>query len=294
MRESSDSLLLSHHTPTILPYPLLVRGGPKLRSAPAPACRSPRRPGEPRRRAPRPHRAAPPARRPLTCARRNRPRPAVPDAAGDSHRGARASAGRSVGRAAPPRSASMRTAWPSRAVRDRPAMPWGRAPDRPPAGTRSPPGPRPVTLPRHPGRQPPRRHSHRLRPGRDPDRRPRPAPDQPRHAPHAPSTGAQPPMWTRSGAARRLSELPITRPSALRSGPIGFHHGPRATFADRPAGRRAVMGARRGAGARLQGPPAPYPGHPAQFPPAPCARGPIGAHTHDGFRILGSDFGFWN
>ena len=32
--------------------------------------------------------------------------------------GARASAGRSVGRAAPPRSASMRTAWPGRAVRD--------------------------------------------------------------------------------------------------------------------------------------------------------------------------------
>ena len=83
-----------------------------------------------------------------------------------------------------------------------------------PAGPRSPPDPgRRRSPPRQP---PPRRHPHRLRPGRDPVRRPRHAPDQPRHAPHARSTGAQPPMWT-AHAPLGGSRAAINGPSALRS-----------------------------------------------------------------------------
>ena len=133
----------------------------------------------------------------------------------------------------------------------------------------------------------PRRYPHRLRPGSDPVRHPATALDQPRHA-DARSSGAPPPT---SPSQRRSAALglPITRPSALRSGPIGLHHGPGDHLADRPAARRAAHGRSPRRLATAQGPPAPHPATPAQFPPAHQARGPIATHTIDGF----SDFGFW-
>ena len=175
----------------------------------------------------------------------------------------------------------MRTAWPARAVRD----PLGSAPDRRQPARDPPPGP--GRRPSAPGRPLPRRHSHRLRHGRDPVRHPATALDQPRHAAHARSSGAPPPT---SPSQRRSAALglPITRPSALRSGPIGLHHGPGDHLADRPAARRAAHGRSPRRLATAQGPPAGAGGTPAQFPAHPKTRGPSAPHTIDGFRILGS------
>ena len=142
----------------------------------------------------------------------------------------------------------MRTAWPARAVRD--AL--GRAPDR---------------------RQPAR------------ESRQTPAGDARRHSGNRHRGGIRTgsgPVVTRSAALG----LPITRPSALRSGPIGLHQVRRSPcrrpLGPRSARHRLVTGPRRPA----QGPPAPTPATPAQFPHAHCARGPMAAHTHDGFLIL--------
>ncbi len=119
--------------------------------------------------------------------------------------------------------------------------------------------------------RPPSRNRHRgaaaparLRPGPDPVRRPRPALDQPRHAPHARSTGstgAQPPTWPsqRRSTAIGGSQAAINGPAALRSAPT-VRHQVRRSPGRRPFGpwsarHRLVSGPRRPA----QGPPAPAP-----------------------------------
>ena len=192
-------------------------------------------------------------------------------------RGGRTSAGRSASgrpcpRSVPPQVGGGAPGRPRCAPRGRPRRP--RCPGtgaRP--GPQAPPGPR--RRPSTPGRPPPRR----LPP-------PAPAPDQPRHAPHARSTGCAAAHVDRS-APLGGSRAAMNGPSALRSGPIGLHHGPRGPFADRPAGCRAVRERSPRRLATAQGPPAPHPATPAQFPPAHCVRGPMAAHAHDGFWIFG-------
>ena len=181
----------------------------------------------------------------------------------------RASAGRSVGRH-PARSASMLNRVAVRAVRDalggRPTVTSRHAsPAHAPTRRRSPP--------RQP---PPRRHPHRLRFGRDPVRRPRPA--------RGPRTDTQPPMWPSQRCSAAL-DPPIGAPISPDRPPPR----PRGRFADRPAGCRVAHRRSPRLWPSTQGPPAPHPATLAQFPPAHQARGPIAAHTIDGF----SDFGFW-
>ena len=176
----------------------------------------------------------------------------------------------------------MRTAWPAGAG---PRCP-GAGARPPPAAPRSPPGP---------GRRPspPRSAATEAAsaPGSGPvvtrfatlDRLPTSL-DTP---PHAPSTGAQPPMWTASGACSAALGLPITRPSALRSAPIGLHHGPPQPGS--PTARPAVS------------PPSPRhrlapvgsgtPGTPPR--PSPLSSRPPTARADPWARIRTPGFGFW-
>ena len=81
---------------------------------------------------------------------------------------------------------------------------------------------------RSPPRQPPpRRHPHRLRFGRDPVRRPRPA--------RGPRTDTQPPMWPSQRCSAAL-DPPIGAPISPDRPPPR----PRGRFADRPAGCRVA------------------------------------------------------
>ena len=158
----------------------------------------------------------------------------------------------------------MRSAWPSAPARD--AL--GTAPDRhqparkpcqEPAGG--------VQLPRQPPPTPPRRT--------DQPRMPRSTGAQPPTRPAPPRSAA----LRLPSAAHRRSDQPPNRPPPR----------PRGRFADRPAGCRVAHRRSPRLWPSTQGPPAPHPATLAQFPPAHQARGPIAAHTIDGF----SDFGFW-
>ena len=134
-------------------------------------------------------------------------------------------------------------------------------------------------------------HPPRLRPGRDPVRRPRPAPDQPRHAPHARSTGCAAAHVDRS-APLGGSRAPPS-PAHRRSGQarIGLHHGP---VADRPAPRVSPPSPRHRLAPAGSGTPGTHPRHPRSVPARPLrARTLCRAYARPVFRDLGSglDFG---
>ena len=147
---------------------------------------------------------------------------------------------------------------------------WARA-----VAGRSAPARRPTVTSRHAtaARSPPATLAtealpHRLRPGPDPVRPPRPALDQPRHAPHARSTGAQPPMWT-AHAPLGGSRAAITSPSgapispdqpATRSGA--------AQVADRSARGQPAIASSSARAVRLRDP-----RHPPPPPPVSSRRG---------------------
>ena len=82
---------------------------------------------------------------------------------------------------------------------------------------------------------------------------------------------AQPPTWPSQRRSAAL-EPPITRPSALRSGPIGLHHGP---FADRPARGQPAIASSPACADRLRDP-GTHPGHPRSVPAPPAV-----ARTHE-------------
>ena len=174
-------------------------------------------------------------------------------------------------------------------------MPWGRAPDR------RQPAREPRQTPagdarRHPGN----RHRGGIRTGSDPVVTRSAAPPGPRGAldrPHGSVGRGRSRPRARLSTARRLSGLPMSGPSALRSG--SDRPPPRsaaAHVADRPArGQPAIASSPARAG-RRRDPRHPTRPPPAQFPRPLRRRGPMAAHTIDGFRILGSGFwiGFWN
>ena len=162
----------------------------------------------------------------------------------------------------PPQVGQLRPGRPQCAPRGRPRSP-GACARPPPAGPRSPPGPRRRRSP--PGRRHRGGSRTGFRPGRDP----------PRHAPHVRRRGAQPPTWT----ARRRSaalEPPITRPSALRSGPIGLHQ-VRRSPCRRPLGPRGqpAIASSPACADRLRDP-GTHPGHPRSVPAPPAV-----ARTHE-------------
>ena len=160
------------------------------------------------------------------------------------------------------------------------AMPWGGRP-------RSPPGP--LRRPLSPGRHPPRRHppgfgavvtrfgtfdtlptrlDTTLMPGRRVRSRPHGRLSAARAALGLPSTGHR-----RSDQARSASTRSVA-----------------AHVADRSARGQPAIASSPARADRLRDP-GTHPATPAQFPPAHCARGPIAAHTIDGFLISGSGTG---
>ena len=95
---------------------------------------------------------------------------------------------------------------------------------------------------------------------------------EPRRAPHARSTGVQPPMPASApmGGSRAAHHPPIGSPIM----PIGLHHGPRVRFADRSArGQPAIASSPARAGRRRD--PRHPPRHPRSVPAPPAA-----ARTH--------------
>ena len=150
------------------------------------------------------------------------PRRRRPHHAGRTQPGSRARA--VAGRSAPARRVAVRDALVTAPDRRQPA----RDRRQEPAGAA-----------RYPRQPPPRKHQHRLRPGRDPVRRP------------------QPPMWA-AHAQLGGSRAAITSPSALRSAPIRLA----TKFAAAHLADRSARGQ----------PPfisSPAPRRPAQGPPAP-------------------------
>ena len=146
-----------------------------------------------------------------------------------------------VGRAAPPRSASMRTAWPAAPS----AMPWGRRPDR------RPPARDPRQAPAGDARHPGSRHRGASAPA---------GPVVTRFGaldtrPSCPSTGCAAALMAASAPLGRLANRPSPahRPMSPTARP------------PRSARHRLVTGSRRSA----QGPPAPHPATPRSVPARP-------------------------